>query len=219
MNLKIDMHIHSCYSKDGFEQIKDIIAEAKRKGLDGIALTDHNTQEGIYEAKKEGDRQEIVVISGIEIKTENGDVLAYGITKTIKKGMSVKKTIDAIHKAGGLAVAAHPYPEPSHRTKMHKFLDLRFDAIETANARSIFMNKKAKKMAQKLNIAQTGGSDAHSLKEIGNAYTEINAPEKNEKSILDAIRLGNTTAVVSKNTSLYSFLYCVIKRIAKNHEI
>ncbi|MCK5474161.1 MAG: PHP domain-containing protein [Candidatus Aenigmarchaeota archaeon] len=215
MNLKIDMHVHSCYSKDGFEQIKDIIAEAKRKGLDGIALTDHNTQEGVAEAKKEGVNQGIVVISGIEIKTEKGDVLAYGITKTIKKGMSVEKTICAIHKAEGLAVAAHPFPEPAHRTKMHKFLDVGFDIIETANARSLFMNKKAKKMAQKLNIPQTGGSDAHSLKEIGNAYTEISASGKNEKSILDALRLGNTTAVVSKNTSIYSFIYCTIKRIAK----
>ncbi len=215
MNLKIDMHVHSCYSKDGFEQIKNIIAEAKRKGLDGIALTDHNTQDGVDEAKKEGENQGIIVITGIEIKTENGDVLAYGITKTIKKGMSVEKTVSAIHKAGGIAVAAHPYPEPAHRTKMHKFLNLGFDAIETANARSLFMNKKAKKTAQKLNIPQTGGSDAHSLKEIGNAYTEINALENNEKSILDAIRLGNTTAVVSKNTSIYSFLYCIIKKIAK----
>ncbi len=215
MNLKIDMHVHSCYSKDGFEQIKDIVAEAKRKGLDGIALTDHNTQEGVAEAKKEGAKQGIIVISGIEIKTEKGDVLAYGTEKPIKKGMSVEKTISAIHNAGGIAVAAHPYPEPAHRTKMHKFLECGFDMIETANARSLFMNKKVKKIAQKLNIPQTGGSDAHSLKEIGNAYTKINATEKNEKSILDALRLGNTTAVVSKNTSLYSFLYCVIKRIAK----
>ncbi|NOR85932.1 PHP domain-containing protein [archaeon] len=215
MKLKLDLHVHSHYSKDGFETIQNIILEAKRKGLDGIALTDHNTVDGLLDAKKEGAKQNIIVISGCEIKSKSGDILAYGVTDVIKKGMSVKETINEIHKQDGIAVAAHPYPEISHRTKMYQFLKVGFDAIETTNARSLLMNKKAEKMAKKLNISQTGGSDAHSLREIGNAYTEIDANEKTEKSIINAIKLGKTRPRLVKNTSIYSFIYCTIKRFLK----
>ena len=215
MKLKIDLHIHSHYSKDGFESISDIILEAKKKGLDGIALTDHNTIDGLDEAKKIGIKNGIIVITGCEIKSMHGDILAYGVTDVIKKGMSVTETIYRIHELNGIAVAAHPYPEISHRTKMYKFLNLGFDVIETKNARSLLMNYKSKKMAEKLNIPQTGGSDAHSLGEIGNAYTEIDSKDKTEKSILEAIKSGKTTPRLIKNTSIYSFIYCTIKRFLK----
>ena len=215
MKLKIDLHIHSHYSKDGFETVREIILEAKRKGLDGIALSDHNTVDGLIEAKKEGEKNNIIVISGCEIKSIYGDILAYGVTDVIQKTMSVTETIYAIHENGGIAVAAHPYPEISHRTKMYQFLTLGFDAIETKNARSLLMNHWATKKAEKLNIPQTGGSDAHSLREIGNAYTIIDAKDKTEKSIIDAIKSGKTTPRLVKNTSIYSFIYCTIKRILK----
>ncbi|MCK4967633.1 MAG: CehA/McbA family metallohydrolase [Candidatus Aenigmarchaeota archaeon] len=215
MKLKIDLHVHSKYSKDGVENISDIIYQAKKKGLDGIALTDHNTMEGLIEAKKEGSKNDILVISGCEIKSISGDILAYGVTNVIKKKMSVKNTIDAIHKQGGVAVAAHPYPEITHRTKMYKFLDFDFDAIETANGRSILRNKKAKKIATKLKRSQTGGSDAHGKFEIGNAYTEIEVTEKTEKDVILAIKNGNNESILVKNTSIYSFFYHVIKLFLK----
>ena len=215
MKLKFDLHVHSYYSKDGFETVHEIILEAKRKGLDGIALTDHNTINGIKEAKKIGIKNDIIVIAGCEIKSMYGDILAYGVTDVIKKCMSVAETIYAIHENGGIAVAAHPYPEISHRTKMYQFLNLGFDAIETKNARSLLMNNISRKKAEKLKIPQTGGSDAHSLREIGNAYTEINSKDKTEKSVLDAIKRGKTTPRLVKNTSIYSFIYCTIKRILK----
>jgi predicted metal-dependent phosphoesterase TrpH len=50
--MKIDTHIHTNYSKDGMSGIKDIVLVARKKGMDAIAITDHNSIEGWEEAKQ-----------------------------------------------------------------------------------------------------------------------------------------------------------------------
>jgi len=44
--LRFDLHVHSNFSRDGYDSIDSILKRAKEIGLNGIAITDHNTIEG-----------------------------------------------------------------------------------------------------------------------------------------------------------------------------
>jgi predicted metal-dependent phosphoesterase TrpH len=193
MKLKIDIHTHSRFSKDGLEDIEAIILKAKEVGLGGMALTDHNTIEGLEEAMRLSRKHGLLVIPGEEIKSRQGDILALGINKHIPKGLDASETICMIHRNGGVAIAAHPYSSKLfHHLSVGKLAEkLDFDAIEVLNSRTPFGNKAALMTAIKRNIPRVSGSDAHMISEIGNAYTIIES-KRNIKSILSSIKKGKT---------------------------
>lgn len=166
--MKIDMHIHSIYSPDGRVRVEDILRIARKKGLDGIAITDHNEIKGALKAKKLGI---IPVIVGEEVSTLRGHVLAYEIDCLIPRDLSVEETIEEIHDCGGYAVVAHPYRFWSGIGEKEVIKNSnKFDAVEVFNGRCKFSsNRKAKKLALKLNKGFTAGSDAHFNYEIGKA--------------------------------------------------
>ena len=72
--MKYDLHTHSKYSADGFLEPEKIVETAMRKGLSGIAITDHNTINGALKAKKY-ETNDFKVICGSEISTERGEVI------------------------------------------------------------------------------------------------------------------------------------------------
>lgn len=69
---KFDLHAHTTAS-DGTLAPAELVRQAKRLGLAGIAVTDHDTTAGWAEAEAEGRLLEIEVIRGIEINTDAGD--------------------------------------------------------------------------------------------------------------------------------------------------
>ncbi|MDR0309354.1 MAG: PHP domain-containing protein, partial [Candidatus Methanoplasma sp.] len=88
--MKADLHIHSNFSNDGKSTVEEIIAEAERKGLGCIAITDHNSFEAYGLAKDNG---KVIVIPGTEVSSKDGHILAYGIDRNIPRGMTIKETI------------------------------------------------------------------------------------------------------------------------------
>lgn len=188
--LKIDLHVHTCYSIDGITTPRQLIAYSKRQGLDGVAITDHDTVKG---ALKLVNNREIIIIPGIEVSTFQGHVLAFNVTEPIPSNLSVLETIEKIHELGGIAVAAHPSVMlKGLRIRMCK--DLNFDAVEVINAAAFpfFLSTRLnRRMAVNLNLPQTGGSDAHYAPEIGLAYTLIDASRETDE-IAEAIRKGAT---------------------------
>ncbi len=190
MPLKIDLHVHTCYSYDGFTTLREVILYAKRRGLNGVAVTDHNTIEGALKLHRKN--KPIIVIPGIEVSTSHGHVLALNVTELIPKGLTVQETIERIHDAGGIAIAAHPFT--LGKLGIGWETNSSFDAIEVINSASfpfffsVFMSKK---LANYLKLPQTGGSDAHHPCEIGQAYTEVEA-ESDVENIIESIRKGRT---------------------------
>ncbi|MDO8516546.1 MAG: PHP domain-containing protein [Nanoarchaeota archaeon] len=73
-----DLHVHSYYS-DGIFSPAEIVRKAKEKGIKNLALTDHNSFQGIIEAQKEAKKQDINLIPGIELRSKEGEVLGYFI--------------------------------------------------------------------------------------------------------------------------------------------
>jgi predicted metal-dependent phosphoesterase TrpH len=185
LGLKLDLHVHTCYSYDSSITLKQVVNYSKKRGLDGVAITDHNTVEGARKLKT----HDIIVIPGIEISTLNGHLLGLNVAVPIPAKLSIEETILLIHKAGGIAVAPHPctfYKSPPSRRISS------YDAVEVTNASSfpfaVFTHLN-KRFAAKLGLPQTGGSDSHYGPEIGVAYTIVEAdPEVDE--IVGAIKKG-----------------------------
>lgn len=181
MQLKIDLHIHSCYSYDSVITPEDLIFYAKKHGLDAVAVTDHNRIDGALKIAKEED---FLVIPGIEISSRNGHIIGLNLREVIPAELSADETVDRIHEAGGIAVACHPITFFKESLGAHT--NSKFDAIEVINASAIpfgYSVKRGKNLAFQLGKAQTAGSDAHYGPEIGYAYTLVDAELELEKVI------------------------------------
>ncbi|MEM3550826.1 MAG: PHP domain-containing protein, partial [Candidatus Bathyarchaeia archaeon] len=106
MKVKIDLHVHTCYSYDGLTTPEELILYGKKGGLDGLAITDHDRVDMALKIAKE--TRDYVVIPGIEISCLNGHVIGLNVQEVIPKGLSIEETVERIHEQGGLAIACHP---------------------------------------------------------------------------------------------------------------
>ena len=189
--MKYDLHVHSKYSyNDGILEPKDIINIAMKKGLSGIAITDHDTIEGGLRAKKylnKINESDIELIIGCELSTTNGHVIGLFLTeeiqlKDVHTPITADYAIDEIHSQGGIVVIPHPFDRFRKPFKNLINYICKIDAIEGFNSRCIFhsYNKLAIDFAQKYNIRIVAGSDAHHGNEIGLAgiYVERNIKEE-----------------------------------------
>ncbi|MGD9131000.1 MAG: PHP domain-containing protein [Candidatus Bathyarchaeota archaeon] len=190
LGLKLDLHVHTCYSHDAATTLKQVVDYSKKRGLDGVAITDHNTVKGALKLKT----RDIIVVPGIEVSTLNGHLLGLNVTTPIPAKLDIEETIRLIHEAGGIAVAPHPtafYKSPPSRRVSS------YDAVEVMNASSIpfsVLTYLSKRFADGLGLPQTGGSDSHYAPEIGAAYTVVDAdPDVDE--IVCAIKKGATYPV------------------------
>jgi len=188
--LKIDLHIHTKHSCDAFITPKELAIHSKKQNLDGVAITDHNTIVGLQEFRK---IDSLLIIPGMEITTDQGHVLAINVTANIKSGLSFAETIDQIHDADGIAIIAHP--TAFLKGIAEDQLDQNFDAVEVINSSAIpfpFSVSKNRKIAARLDLPQTGGSDAHCGPEVGMAYTVVEA-ETDVDLVVKAIKIGAVT--------------------------
>ena len=173
--MKYDLHIHTHHSRCSNLKPEVILKKAKSKGLNGIAITDHNSIKGAFEVKKLNKNKKFEVIIGEEIKTNKGEILALYLKKEIKPG-DFYKVLKQIKKQKAIAIIAHPYSVIEFgRKKADKEVFKSIDAVEGFNARSLFEfeNLRAQIKAKELNLPITAGSDAHFAFEIGRAYTEF----------------------------------------------
>lgn len=211
--MKIDLHCHTYYSHDAISSPEQLIKQALKNGLDGIAITDHETTAGWDEAIKAGEKLKAKIILGEEIKTNQGDILALFITKQIDgKNKDPKWVINEIKKQGGLAIIPHPYHFPeSFKDSLDNYLDL-IDGIEVFNSRLpfSFSDKKAFDFAQKNNLIMTSGSDAHYYRGVGKAYTECeaNTLEEFKKALQNKKSLPQ-----GKKSSIFYLIFPTLKRL------
>lgn len=196
---KLDLHVHSQFSADSVADPEEIVASAKEKGLDGIAITDHNTSECVDYYMERGlmrpDGQPVdgfLIIPGQEITTSEGHLLALGIHLPYLKGISPAEAIDIIHGKGGVAVPPHPYDQFRAGIR-EKVLDgLQIDAIEVFNAAATFRryNRHAFEYAVRRALPMTAASDAHHPSAVGTAFTILATDDFSVAGILSAIRRG-----------------------------
>lgn len=183
--MKIDLHVHTIYSVDSLITPEEVVYYAKKRGLDGVAVTDHDRLDSALRMSKE---QDFLILPGMEITSLDGHILAFNIQDPVAKGLTAEETVDRIHDAGGIAVACHPGAMfkgslGGHATSI-------FDAVEVVNSSAIpfrYSVKRGEQIASRYKMARVAGSDAHYGPEIGCAYTLIEA-EPDADDIVDAIR-------------------------------
>jgi len=184
--LKLDLHIHSYYSKCGLSSPKSIVKKAREKGLGGFAITDHDLCKAWNELAQLAKKENLVFLKGeeIEIKEEGktrGEISGLFMNEEVRPA-SFDETVDLLRAQDAVIVIQHPF---DWFRKPFKDLDSaikKVKAIEVFNSRCILpsMNKKALKYAKMHNLIQMAGSDAHTPWEIGNAFVECDCNSEEE---------------------------------------
>ncbi len=201
--MRIDIHVHTWpRSQCSDIQPADLIAEAKRIGLDGFCLTEHQVLWDLDELKELGDAQGIRIFRGNEITTAQGDVLVFGLDKDIQGIITVKKLQKEVEAAGAFSIAAHPFRgfktvgmgqlelglEQAAKKKVLKHVN----AVEIRNGKvSDQDNNLAERVAEALGLPGTAGSDAHQTDELGTWVTEFENDITDDAQLLEALHTGS----------------------------
>jgi len=189
----LDLHNHTRHSPDSRVPPAELVRLAQKLRLSGIAITDHNSVGGIEEAEAAAG-PDFLVLPAIEISTDAGHVLAYGVREAIPRNLSVADTVERIVALGGVPVAAHPYRFWSGLGEA-PLADASFPAYETCNARTLRRgNIRAHALARKRNLGETGGSDSHFLDEVAKAVTAVDAGALRVDDVLQLLSQGRTSA-------------------------
>ena len=183
--MKLDLHVHTIYS-DGVDTPETAVARAKAVGLNGIAITDHDSIKGWERALRAGKSLGVNVVPGKEIVIYEkngqvfGEVLALFLQEDIRKRFGpsdLRDLFDRIRDQDALAVIPHPFGDTIRIQKVTEAAEkkkLKVDAIEVLNGRCpAEFNGKSFEYAIKKKLSQTAGSDAHRSEEIGHCYTFV----------------------------------------------
>jgi hypothetical protein len=199
MPYNIDLHCHSWFSGDGVSSPESLIASARAKGLNGFALTDHNTSDGCRYLLDKGlvreDGQPVddfLVIPGVEVTTAEGHLLCLGVILPYLKGTPALEVCRMVHEMGGVAIPPHPYDLFRAGIRQSVLDTLEIDALEVFNAATTLKryNRMAFDYATAKGLPMTAGSDAHHEAAIGTAYTILDTDDFSVRGILGQIKNG-----------------------------
>ncbi len=181
---RADLHIHTLAS-DGVSSVQEILEAAVGKGLDVIAITDHERIDAAVVAQRLAEEQRLPlgVIVGEEVTTRNGHLIGLFLTRRIRPWGRMRDTVAAIHDQGGLAIVAHPlvpYPLCASERTIRGLLDSgdpahRPDAIEAFNPTTARMrwSRRVPEFAQEVGLVSVASSDAHAASSVGRAQTRF----------------------------------------------
>lgn len=171
----IDFHMHErTFSQDSHMNLKEMIFEAKRKGLDGICITDHD-EYGLKEyAAKLSAQENFPIFVGVEYLALEGDILAFGMDELPAKHLPAQEFIDWINERGGVCIAAHPFRSNSRGLGEDLLIVRGLTGIEVLNgSTSNAANKMAMEYCERLGLQPIGASDCHNLIALGRYATEV----------------------------------------------
>jgi predicted metal-dependent phosphoesterase TrpH len=200
--MRIDLHNHtSPLSACSYLDPHELVREAGRLKLDGICLTEHQVMWDPAEIDRLAGEGGIRIFRGNEYTTNQGDVLVFGFYEDIKDLMLIQELREKVQKAGGYMIAAHPFRgfktfgigqlqmtvEQACKRKVFDHVD----AIEVLNGKlSDDENEMARKVAEKLGLPGTAGSDAHRVDEIATAVTVFDDDIRDEGQLVAALHAG-----------------------------
>src|SRR5674476_946985 len=180
--MRLDLHVHSEYSPDSHSSIEAILKQAQEVGLDGIAITDHNSVLSFSVASKLAEELglDLIIVPGAEISTREGHLIALGTTNLLPSGIPANEVIEHVHDNGGIVVAPHPYA--FFRKGIRNLQDIRLDAVETFNSKQLFglANYLANRSTGKLGLGVLERWNSFTIETSGCAYPVVNIEEGTE---------------------------------------
>lgn len=185
---RYDLQVHTDASACSRAHPKAVVEAAVAADLDGIAVTNHDTLDGYAEVRAAAP-DDLTVIPGVEVTTDEGHLLALGVREAPPPGDPLS-VVERVHDRSGVAVLSHPF-DRLRDSYAGDLADLAaaVDGVEGCNSRCVLPtdNRRAGAFADEHGLAVTGGSDAHFPMEVGRAYTTCEGP------VLEAIRAGETS--------------------------
>ena len=209
----VEFHCHTNASKDSLISPASLIAAARRRGIDRLIITDHNTIAGARAAQS---LDPGLVIVGEEIMTTRGEILAAYVTEEIPAGLPPREVIGQLRAQGAFISVSHPFDRiRSGAWKEADLLDILplVDAIEVYNSRCMFphFNRLARQFAEKHNVAGTVGSDAHATFEVGRSLLQLE-PFKGPDELRQVIRAAKPITKWSPPWFHFSSRYAVVTK-------
>ncbi|MGM0471301.1 MAG: PHP domain-containing protein [Bacillota bacterium] len=186
----IDIHIHeSKYSLDSAASLTDIVKRAQKIGLDGICITDHESNQIKKEAVELSLREDFLILVGAEILTYQGDILVFGLEELPEEKLSAAELVKLVTEAGGVAISAHPFRD-NDRGMREGFTNLEgLTGVESFNGSTVTDNNlRAHYLGKRYNLPCLGSSDAHTLERVGKFATKFTTEVQDLETFIEAIK-------------------------------
>jgi glycosyltransferase involved in cell wall biosynthesis len=172
----VDLHMHSHHSFDSKTKLNPIMEAALKHGLRAIAITDHDNLGGSLEAMQM-ESKDLMIVPGMEITSEVGDIIALFIHKPIK-ALDLAGIVAEVKAQDGILYLPHPF---RGRRSLSLELIKSMDVFEIFNGRSqgisynddSFGNSEIVQFAQEHQLTGMGGSDAHKPAELMRVVTWV----------------------------------------------
>jgi hypothetical protein len=171
----IELHCHTYHSPDSLVLPRQLLATCRQRGIDRVAITDHNRLAGAREAAA---LHPEMVILGEEIMTTQGELLAFFVREEIPADLTPEESIRRLRQQDAFISVSHPFDAARHGSwelaDLERILPL-VDALEIFNARTLTNgpNQRADALARQAALLGTSGSDAHTCAELGRAAMEL----------------------------------------------
>ena len=203
----MDIHCHTRYgSSCSYMSPEEMLRQAVQVGLDGLCITEHDIPWDRDAIKKLSDRFGILVVGGIEVSTEYGEVLVFGIHNPVFDVKDIHELRRRVDRSGGIMVAAHPFrgahgfvkwdPVKGLIIKLEEALQLPIfevvDAVEVFNGMAPEWELDlCSTVCDSLKIRGTAGSDAHNTGQVGDCVTILHNTVASEEAFLDELINGS----------------------------
>jgi len=186
--LRLDLHLHTRASWDCLSEPEAILARAEERGVNRVAITDHNLLDVALEMHQ---RYPDRVIPGEEVRTREGiDVIGLYIRTLIPKGTPARESCELIREEGGIVYLPHPYAPGKGGSGRHAEALVPFvDVVEVFNARLHpgRHNQPAEELAKVHGKLRGAGSDAHTVGEVGGGWVEVPFHQNEPEALLAAL--------------------------------
>lgn len=169
----VDMHLHEkTYSPDSFQGLEDMVMTARKRGLDAICITDHDSMGLKDYAEEYSKKVNFPIFVGVEFFSLQGDITAFGIDSIPSKRISAQDFINYVVERGGVCFSCHPFRN-NNRGLEEKLKGLKgLTGVEVLNGSTSYdANKKAFEFCSELGLMPIGASDAHDLNQLGKYAT------------------------------------------------
>ncbi len=217
----IDMHVHTNLSGDSSATVEKYCRAIQKyrqyRPFDGIVLTEHRIYDRQSSYQEIGEKYHILVFQGVEVDTNLGHLLVYGVTDKFlkkidisRKNLNSEKVIKTINDCGGIAIPAHPFRSSKYGDALLKEGSAvnEISVIEELNgSNSSDENKRATALVEQSGMRGIGGSDAHYANRIWflNNATEFDSPIYTIEDLVKELRHGHFRAVAIDNSMLPKF--------------
>jgi predicted metal-dependent phosphoesterase TrpH len=189
--LRIDFHMHTCGSHDCLSQPEAVLAAARSRGVERIALTDHDR---LRVSLRMAERHPDAVIPAEEVRTAEGiDVIGLYLHTEIPKRTPAREVCARVRDQGGLVYLPHPYAEgKGGGGRLAEELAPLVDIVEVHNGRlhDPRQNERAAELAARHGRLRGAGSDAHTLREVGRSWVELPVHANTPAALLEALPHG-----------------------------